>query len=215
MRHSSFRGSVLAFLFFFGLSMVALPSMVFSAQIKIAWSANGETDLEGYRVYWGTAPRTYGTSVDVGNVTTYTIPNLTAGQTYYIGVTAHDTAQNQSGYSNEVSGVATDPVQTYSYTVTTTPSGLQVSVDGTTYTAPQTFTWSSGSSHTLSSASPQSGLTGIRYAFASWSDGGGQTHTVTTPSSATTYTASFTTQYSLTTTASPSAGGTVTPSGTN
>ncbi len=101
------------------------------------------------------------------------------------------------------------------FTVTTSPSGLQVVVDGTTYTAPQTFSWVVGSSHTLSVSSPQSGTTGTQYAFSSWSDGGAQNHTITAPSASTTYTANFTTQYSLTTAVSPSGGGTVTPSGTN
>ncbi len=80
---------------------------------------------------------------------------LTLGQTYFITVTAYDTSPNESGYSNEVSGPATDGTQTF--TVTTNPSGLQVVVDGTTYTAPQTFSWVVGSSHTLSVSSPQSG----------------------------------------------------------
>jgi uncharacterized protein (TIGR03437 family) len=76
-------------------------------------------------------------------------------------------------------------------TVTTNPPGLSVTVDGTSFTSPQVFTWSAGGSHTLSVSSPQT-LSGTSYAFASWSDGGAQTHTVTAPSAATTYTAAFT-----------------------
>lgn len=169
--------------------------------------------MAGYKVYYGTTSGTYGTPVDAGNVTIYTLTGLTLAQTYFVAVTAYDTSTNESGYSNEVSGPATDGTQTF--TVTTNPSGLQVVVDGTTYTAPQTFTWAVGSSHTLSVSSPQSGTTGTRYAFSSWSDGGTQNHTITAPSSSTTYTANLTTQYSLTTAASPSGGGTITPSGTN
>ncbi len=138
---------------------------------------------------------------------------LTLGQTYFVTVTAYDTSPNESGYSNEVSGPATDG--TLTFTVTTIPSGQQVVVDGTTYTAPQTFSWAVGSSHTLSVSSPQSGTTGTQYAFSSWSDGGAQNHTITAPSASTTYTANFTTQYSLTTAVSPSGSGTITPSGTN
>ena len=98
--------------------------------------------------------------------------------------------------------------------VTTNPSGLQIVVDGSTYTAPQTFSWTPGSSHTLSVASPQSGASGTRYVYSSWSDGGAQTHTITAPSSTTTYTATFSTQYELTITSSPLGGGTVTSSPT-
>ncbi len=97
-------------------------------------------------------------------------------------------------------------------TVTTSPSGEQINVDGTTYTAPHTFSWAAGSSHTLGVASPQSGGTGTQYVFSSWSDGALQTtDKITTPSVATTYTALFTTQYQLMTSVNPAGGGSVNP----
>lgn len=98
-----------------------------------------------------------------------------------------------------------------SITVTTSPSGKQINVDGTTYTAPHTFSWVAGSSHALGVASPQSGSTGTQYVFSSWSDGGSQTHTITAPSATATYTAQFTTQYQLTTPVNPAGAGSVTP----
>jgi hypothetical protein len=98
-----------------------------------------------------------------------------------------------------------------SITVTTSPSGKQIKVDGTPYTAPHTFSWVAGSSHTLGVASPQSGGAGTQYAFSSWSDGGSQTHMITTPTATATYTALFTTQYQLTTSVNPAGGGSVTP----
>jgi hypothetical protein len=94
-------------------------------------------------------------------------------------------------------------------TVTTSPSGQQISVDGTTLVAPQVFNWPAGSSHTLGVPSPQSVGTGTRYLFSSWNDGGTQTHSITAPTTSSTYTASFTPQYQLTTSASPSGGGIV------
>ncbi|MGB9700611.1 MAG: InlB B-repeat-containing protein [Thermodesulfobacteriota bacterium] len=187
-------------------------SIASAAQIKIAWDPNTESDLAGYKVYYGTSSGNYGTPINVGNVTTYTISDLTAGQTYYIAVTAYDTYNNESDYSNEVSGPATEITQTY--TVTTNPSGLQVVVDGITYTAPQTFNWATGSIHTISVSTPQYGESGTRYAFSYWNDGGSRTHNITA-SSRTTYIAYFTTQFSLTTSISPSGAGTVNPSGTN
>jgi len=104
---------------------------------------------------------------------------------------------------------------TLSYTVTTSPGGLQITVDGTAYTAPKTFSWAVGSSHTIALSSPQNGSSGTRYVFSSWSDSGAQSHTITAPSASTTYTANFTTRYSLTTAVTPSGGGTISPSGTN
>lgn len=93
-------------------------------------------------------------------------------------------------------------------TIATAPSGLQIIVDGVTYTAPQTFQWAAGSSHTIGVGSPQ-GSGGTRYLFTSWSDGGAQTHTITAPANPTTYTANFRTQYRLTTGVSPAASGVV------
>jgi len=84
-------------------------------------------------------------------------------------------------------------------TITTSPTGREFVVDGTTYTSSQTFTWDEGSSHTINIAtSPQDGGTGVRYNYASWSDGGAQSHSVTVGSSNATVTANFITQYQLT-----------------
>lgn len=83
----------------------------------LTWDANTEPDLDGYKVYYGTTARTgtcpqggYQTTLDVGNVTTYTLNGLTDGQVYYFSVTAYDTSDNESCFSNEVSKlIAPDP----------------------------------------------------------------------------------------------------------
>jgi len=80
---------------------------------------------------------------------------------------------------------------TLSYTITTNPIGLQITVDGTKYTAPQKFNWGVGSSHTVSVTSPQRGDSGRQYVYSSWSDGGTQSHSITVPPSSTAYTANF------------------------
>jgi hypothetical protein len=95
-------------------------------------------------------------------------------------------------------------------TVGTSPTGLSFSVDGTAYTSTQTLTWTVGSSHTIATTSPQTS-SGIQNAFASWSDGGAISHSVTAQSTTTSYTATFSTSYQLTTAANPASGGTVSP----
>jgi hypothetical protein len=101
---------------------------------------------------------------------------------------------------------------TVQVTVGTSPPGLSFTVDSTTYTSTQTLTWNVGSSHTISTTSPQAGAPGTQFVFNNWSDGGAISHSVTAPSTATTYTATFDTQYQLTTAPNPSNGGTVSPS---
>lgn len=96
-----------------------------------------------------------------------------------------------------------------SVTIITLPAALQMTVDGNAFTSPKTFSWPKGTSHTLNVTSSQTGSVGTRYVFSSWSDGGGQSHTITVPESATTYAANFTTQYLLTTTVNPPGSGSV------
>ena len=93
-------------------------------------------------------------------------------------------------------------------TVKTNPTGRSFTVDGTTYTTTQTFSWESGSSHTIATTSPQSGGTNVQYVWSKWSDHGAISHIVAPPTN-TTYTATFKTQYYLTMTAGT--GGRVSP----
>lgn len=93
-------------------------------------------------------------------------------------------------------------------TVQTSPAGLSIVVDGNTLTAPQTFNWTPGSNHTIATTSPQ-GSGGTRFVFSNWSDGGDISHSIVAPGSAATFTASFATEYQLTTAANGS--GSVTP----
>ena len=99
-----------------------------------------------------------------------------------------------------------------SITITTSPANLLVSEDGgPELRAPFTASWAAGSTHTITTTSPQAGGPGVQYVWSSWSDSGAISHTITVPGSATTYTATFNTQYQLTTAANPSNGGTVSP----
>lgn len=61
-------------------------------------------DLAGYKIYYGISEGNYTASIDAGNVTTYTVSNLSSG-TYYFAVTAYDISGNESGYSNEANKV--------------------------------------------------------------------------------------------------------------
>ncbi len=88
-----------------------------------------------------------------------------------------------------MTAVYVTPVQV---SVQTNPTGRSFTVDGTAYTATQTFSWVPGSTHNISTTSPQSGGPGTQYVWSSWSDGGAISHTVS-PTSALTYTATFTT----------------------
>jgi chitodextrinase len=82
-------------------SVVTAPSN----SAALAWDAVVAANLSGYRIYFGTAPRTYlqplGQGASVGNVTTHTVTGLSSATRYYFAVTATDTLGNESAYSNE------------------------------------------------------------------------------------------------------------------
>lgn len=82
------------------------PATPTSGSATLTWAANGEPDLAGYKVYVGTASGTYnfsGSPFTVGNVTTYTVPNLPRNNTYFFAISAYDSTGNESPLSFEVS----------------------------------------------------------------------------------------------------------------
>ena len=76
-------------------------------------------------------------------------------------------------------------------TLDSRPSGLVVALGGESFRTPASRTVIVGSTHSVSAPSPQS-AGGRTYAFASWSDGGAQSHLVRAGSSPSTLVATFT-----------------------
>lgn len=56
--------------------------------IGLAWTPSSTSGVTGYRVLYGTDSDDLTNSMDVGNVNSAIIPNLTPGQTYYVAVIA-------------------------------------------------------------------------------------------------------------------------------
>lgn len=77
--------------------------------------------------------------------------------------------------------------RTVTMTFATNPSGLQLTLDGSPFVAPNSVVGVVGIQRTISAPSPQGSSV-----FLSWSDGGAQTHNISTPATNTTYTATFT-----------------------
>jgi len=94
----------------FVLMILFHAAAVSAALVTLSWDTpvtNDDgttlTDLYGYRIYYGNLGNNYDQVIDVGNVSTYTLENLSDGQTYYFVVTAFDLSGNESFASNEVS----------------------------------------------------------------------------------------------------------------
>lgn len=68
--------------------------------VTLAW--DGNTNVAGYKIYYGVTSRNYTNVQDVGNVTTASVANLREGVTYYFAATAYDAEGTESFYSSEV-----------------------------------------------------------------------------------------------------------------
>jgi len=94
--------------------------------------------------------------------------------------------------------------------VASNPPGASMTVDGAACASSCTFNWTVGSQHTIATTSSQTPSAGTQLLFSGWSDGGTISHAIIAAAGVT-YTASFATQYQLTTAASPSADGSISP----
>jgi hypothetical protein len=73
------------------------------ASVMLAWDANTDANIAGYKVYVGTSSGAYSYWVDVGNITNCTVGGLPPGHVYYVAVTAYYQSGIESAFSNEVS----------------------------------------------------------------------------------------------------------------
>src|SRR4029453_18618114 len=117
---------------------------------------------------------------------TFTIP--TTGETsanvwYRIYLTVRDSAGATHTVQRDILP------RKVTLTLATNPAGLQLRLDGQPIATPVTFEAVVGIVRSLEAPSQVSGST--TYEFVSWSDGGAAAHTVSTPASNTTYTATY------------------------
>jgi hypothetical protein len=87
--------------------------------ITLAWDANTEPDLAGYKIYYGLSSRDYTDTVDMKDVDRtsscpepydpfktgcceVTLIGFELGKTYYFAATAYDEDNNESAYSEEL-----------------------------------------------------------------------------------------------------------------
>jgi len=149
-----------------------------------------------------------------------------AGKPVIESIPAGMPLSNTVGYSDaDIDGVKRlyGAVPT-SVTVDTNPPGLMVTVDGTTYTTPQVFSWALNSTHTLAVPSGAQSMGGAGYIYGRWNDNTAASHTITvapgtralaspiTAPAVTVYTANFIQLSQYTATVVPSGAGSFTVS---
>jgi hypothetical protein len=100
----------------------------------------------------------------------------------------HLTVRDSAGQSVTVFRDVTPQTATMQFQ--TLPPGLSLTLDGQPIATPALVTGVVGIQRTIAAPSPQS-VAGVTYEFSQWSDGGAASHSISTPSVDTTYTAVF------------------------
>ena len=105
------------FVFAFSTSIFALPG---TKQYEAVWTANVEPDLSGYYLYWRDPGGTFtdANKVDCGLSTSQLLTGVVPNKTE-LALTAYDTSDNESGFSDIVPFDQDDQAPG-------SPSGLQI-----------------------------------------------------------------------------------------
>jgi hypothetical protein len=112
------------------LLLVAWAAPAFAVTVTAMWDPNAEPNIAGYKLSYGTQTGVYGTVIDVGNVTSYSL-SLNPGQ-YYFAVQAYNTDGLISPYSIEVPYLVTTGTAPAIVSVTPNsgPVGTPVAIAG-------------------------------------------------------------------------------------
>lgn len=99
---------------------------------------------------------------------------------------------DNTNYADTVTGQFIPGMQS---AIITVPAGLKILIDGSSSWPGYNFIWGQGTSHTLSAPATQVDSSGRMWQFASWSNGGAASQTVTVPTSGSAF--SVTATYTL------------------
>ena len=77
--------------------------------LSFVWEASTESRVVGYRLHYGPTSRHYIKTIEVGDATTATLPDLDPGTTYFVAVTAYNSLGVDSPPSSEISVTTLGP----------------------------------------------------------------------------------------------------------
>jgi hypothetical protein len=114
------------------LAMVfCFSGVAMAADVTLAWDANTEEDLAGYKIHYGEKVAgdielSLTNTVDAGNVVTHIITDLVVGKVYLFAATAYDneTPVNESDYSDIILEYTVEATEII--VIPTRPKGMSV-----------------------------------------------------------------------------------------
>lgn len=202
----------LALFFLFSTLLLVTLLPAHAAQVTLAWDRNSETNVAGYKIYYGNGSRDYDWWIDVGDVTSFTVTNLSDGLTYYFAATAYDNSSPplESTYSDEVSkNMCTYSISPTSASFSASGGTGSVSVStqaGCAWNASSGATWM-----TITSGSSGTGNGTVNYSIAANTEGSSRTAGSTIAGRV--FSVSQAAPATYTITASAGTGGSISPSG--
>jgi len=216
--HSPRKNHRSARLIAFALSIsLILPLQAHAAGVTLAWDANTEATVAGYKVGYGTARGTYSSTVDVGNWTSVNISGLDTGRTYYFACKAYDSTGRESAYSGEVAYTPPAAACTYSISPASQSIGSAGGSGSVTVTAPAGCAWSASESAswlTVTAGSSGSGPGTVSYSAAANTAATARSAVMTIAGTSFNVSQQAATATVVAITASAGTGGTISPSGT-
>ncbi|MDQ3487865.1 MAG: Ig-like domain-containing protein, partial [Acidobacteriota bacterium] len=116
----------------FACCMFVASARAEAASVTLAWDPNGEADLAGYIVLFGTQSRRYDRVLEVGKTTTWTFSEAEINKTYYFVVQAVNTSGARSEFSAEVAATVGDGGAVVPGPAP--PTGTRVAINRTSFT---------------------------------------------------------------------------------
>ena len=85
------------------VALLVISATCYAKQVTLSWDASPSAGVTGYTIHYSTDnTQPFPESINVGDVLTYIIDDLSDELGYYFGVSAYNAAGMESAYSNIV-----------------------------------------------------------------------------------------------------------------
>jgi len=82
--------------------------------VDLKWDLSSEPELMGYNIYYGKNSGEYTRQKTISTVDRFRVDGLMNGEAYYFAITAYDSLNRESDYSDEVGIIVNEPLSSTS-----------------------------------------------------------------------------------------------------